>query len=173
MIAAALSVFVLSAILSTFLLIGRTGLNASAYAEMNASLRSAVERFNHDARLAADLRWTDQRRLTFVPPAGLGPEITYAYEADPARMENPGRLLRIVGDGATEVLVENIAPDFAFARYRLPAPGTDEAQPATNDLETKQVEMRLRAFRSGPGTPTASQMAGSARCVLRNKSTAP
>lgn len=169
MIATVLSSVILAAILSTFLALGRTGFRASAYAEMNSTLRNAVERFNHDVRLASDLRWTDSRRLTLVFPAGLGPAVTYAFEPA-ADALSPGRLVRLVENQPAEVLVRGVSPDFAFARYRLPDPGADLAPSANNDLETKLLEIRLRAVRSAASAPSASQLALSARCVMRNKS---
>ncbi|MBC8008786.1 MAG: hypothetical protein H7067_01655, partial [Burkholderiales bacterium] len=72
---------------------------------------------------------------------------------------------------AAEVLVARVAPDFTFARYRLPDPASDQAPAAANDLETKQLELSLRAVRPSATLPAASQLALSARCVLRNKST--
>lgn len=170
LVATTLSAFILAGVLSTFLFIGRTGLNAAAYAEMNGELRRAVERFNHDVRLAVDVRWTDARRLTLLLPADVGPAVTYAYEsaADPA---SPGRFVRLAGDTPAEVLVAKVAPDFAFARYRLPDPARAEPPVAANDLETKQLELSLRALRPAATLPAASQLALSARCVLRNKST--
>ena len=167
-VSATLSAFILVGILSTFLLLGRTGLNASAYAEMNSRLRAAVERFDHDVRLASDVRWQDERRLTLLLPAGAGPDITYAFEpaVDPAA---PGRFIRQAANAASpEVLVRDVAPDFAFRRYRLPsAAGTEVA--AANDRETKQLEVSLRALRPDARAPSASQLALSDRCVLRNK----
>lgn len=164
-IAASLSAFILAGVLSTFLLLGRTGLNASAYAEMNSRLRFALERFDSDVRLASDLRWQNERRVTLVFLSGA--EVTYAFEpaADPAA---PGRFVRRAAGAAAETLVRDIAPDFAFRRYRLPT-SSDEAPSATNDLETRQLEVRLRALRPGARAPSASQLALSARCVLRNK----
>lgn len=166
-IAASLSAFLLAGVLSTFLLIGRTGLNSSAYAEMNARLRSAVERFDHDVRLAEDIRWQDERRLTLLIPDALGPDVTYAFEpaTDPAA---PGRFVRQADGGRSETLVRDVSPDFAFYYYKRPqVPGKDE--PAENALSTKQIELRLRALRPGARVPAASQLAVSARCVLRNK----
>lgn len=167
LIAASLSAFLLAGVFSTFLLLGRTGLNASAYAEMNSRLRGAVERFNNDVRLATDVRWHDEHRLTLVLPPGLGPEVAYAYEpaADPAA---PGRFVRQVEGAPAEILVRDVAPDFAFRRYRLPSDAGVDA-PARNDLETRQLELRLRAVRPDARAPSASQLALSARCVLRNK----
>lgn len=169
LIATVLSSVILAAILSTFLALGRAGFNASAYAEMNTTLRNAVERFNHDVRLASDLRWTDSQRLTLVFPSGLGSPVTYAFEPA-ADALSPGRLVRIVPDRPAEVLVRGVSPDFSFARYRLPDPGSDLAPSADNDLETKQLEIRLRAVRSAASAPSSSQLAVSARCVMRNKS---
>ena len=169
LVASALSVFVLAGILSVFLLLGRTGLNASAYAGMNSELRTAVERFNQDVRLAADVRWHDAHRLTLIFPPGSGSAVTYAFEP-PATTAGTGRFVRQAGSGTTEVLVTSVAPDFTFLRYRLPEPGREEPPSAINDLETKQLEVRLRALRPGALAPSASQLAASARCVLRNKS---
>lgn len=170
LIAASLSAFILAGVLSTFLLLGRTGLNAAAYAEMNSRLRVAIERFDRDVRLAADVRWQDERRLTLVFPAGRGPEITYAFvAADSSPASASGRFVRQAAGAAAETLVDGVAPDFAFRRYRLPsAQGADA--PAANDLETRQLEIRLRALRPGAAAPSASQLALSARCALRNKS---
>ena len=170
-VAASLSAFILAGVLSTFLLLGRTGLNASAYAEMNSRLRIALERFNHDVRLASDVRWQDKRRLVLVLPsgsAGAGAEVTYAFEpaSDP---DAPGRFVRQSAGAASETLVGAVAPDFEFRRYRLPSPSGAEA-PASNDLETRQLEIRLRALRPGARAPSASPLARSARCSLRNKS---
>lgn len=170
LIAASLSAFILAGVLSTFLLLGRTGLNASAYAEMNARLRTAIERFDRDVRLASDVRWQDERRLTLVFSQSGGadlPEVTYAFEpaADPA---SPGRFVRQAEGASVEVLVRDVAPDFAFRRYRLPTESGEEAL-ATGDLDTKQLEVRLRALRPDARAPAASQLALSARCVLRNK----
>lgn len=168
LVASALSAFVLVGILSVFLLLGRTGLNASAYAAMNAELRTAVERFNRDVRIASDIRWSDARRLTLILPAGAGPAVTYAFEPA-AQLAGAGRFVRQTEGGLAETLVASVAPDFTFLRYRLPEPGLDDPPAATNDLETKQLEVRLRALRPGAIAPSASQLATSARCVLRNK----
>ncbi len=166
-ISATLSTFILAGILSTFLLIGRTGLNTSAYVEMNGSLRLAIERFDNDVRRASDVRWHDRRSLTLLFPSDVSPAVTYRFEpaADPAA---PGRFVRQRAGGPVEVLVRAVAPDFAFGRYRMPdAAGAD--RPATGDLDTKLLEVRLRAVRSSASAPSASQLAVSARCVLRNK----
>jgi hypothetical protein len=166
-VATSLSTFVLAGIFSTFLLIGRTGLNASAYVEMNTGLRLAIERFDRDVRLASGVRWRDERSLTLHFPAEVGPSVTYRFEpaADPAA---PGTFVRQNDDSAPEILVADIAPDFTFRRYSLPDASGAE-RPASSDLDTQQIEVRLRAVRRSASAPSASQLAVSARCVLRNK----
>jgi type II secretory pathway pseudopilin PulG len=168
LIAASLSAFILAGVLSTFLLLGRAGLNASAYSEMNSRLRVALERFNHDVRLASDVRWQNERQLTLVFPRNAGPSVTYSFEsaADPAA---PGRFVRQATGAAREVLVQDVAPDFKFRRYRHSSSAGRET-PALNDLETRQLEVRVRALRPDARAPSASQLSVSARCSLRNKS---
>ncbi len=168
MVASALSTFVLAGILSTFLLIGRTGLTAAAYADMNTTVRHALERFNHDVRHASDVRWAGSRRLTLLPAPGAGPAVTYAYEPA-ANSAAPGRFVRLIDGAAPEVLVASVAPDFAFSRYRLPDDALNEPPPAANDFETKQLQVSMRAVRVTGGLPAVSQLALSARNVMRNK----
>jgi hypothetical protein len=166
-VSAGLSAIILAGILSTFLLLTRIGHNASAYAEMNGRLRIAIDRFHHDARLASDLRWDSPRSLTLLLPASPEREVTYLYEP-PSRLAPTGRFLRQPADQPAEILVNHIADDFAFHRYGLHAADGSETV-ATNDLETRQLEVSLRAVRPGSTNPIASQLALSARCLLRNK----
>jgi hypothetical protein len=165
-IASVLSTFVLAGVLSTFLLLGRAGLDSSSYVEMNNRLRTAVERFDQDVRVARSVRWRDERSLVLVPVAG--PALTYAFEATADKRS--GRLVRQAENAPPEILVRDLAPDFAFARYRLPI-GNEAPAPAANDLETALLEMRLRAVLPRASSPSVSQLAVSARCVLRNKGT--
>lgn len=166
-VSSGLSAIILAGVLSTFLLLTRIGHNASAYAEMNSRLRVAIDRFNHDARLASDLRWTSPQSLTLLLPASADREVTYRYEP-PTRLAPSGRFVRQPADRPAEILLSDVADDFAFRRYALPAADGSETA-ATNDLETRLLEVSLRAVRPGSTHPTASQLALSARCLLRNK----
>lgn len=169
MIAATLSVFTLAGVLSAFLLIGRTALSASNYSTMESEIRNALDLFAADARNAADIRWQSAQSITLVMPAGRsGPgEITYRYI--PAEGSSLGTFRRETNDGAAaRDLVDNVASDFAFQRYKLqPSGGGDNI--AANDLETKQIQLSLRALALSSGAPAASQTAVSTSYVLRNK----
>jgi Tfp pilus assembly protein PilW len=169
-VAAAISVFVLAGVLSAFVMIGRSGFAASSYSELEAQTRSALDLFGQDVRKATDVKWNSERSVTlFVALATrASTPVTYAY--DPAS----GCFLRWLGDAESDlprrVLIRNVAPDFAFHRFKLETasePDTDAA--ATTDLETKQLEVTLRATRTGATTVATNQAARSARYILRNK----
>ena len=173
MISAALSSFVLAGVLSAFLMIGRTGFLASSYSELQDQTRRGLEIFGEDARKAVDIRWNSAQSVTLtVATAGSGTRLaTYAYDVDPGSATYRC-FYSAVGDasapGPRRVLVRNVAPDFAFQRFKL-EPSTGINLPATSDLETKQIQVSLRALRAGATTPAASQSALSARYILRNK----
>ncbi len=171
-VASTLSTFVLAGVLSAFLLIGRTAYSASNYSEMEAQVRRALEVFGSDARKAADLRWHSSRSVTLYVAAASGTDpVTYAYDGD-AASPGHGTFYRLVGEPASTlprlVLVRGVADDFAFERFKLKqalVPGNS----AANDLETKQLQITLRAGRKGATTVAQTQGAISARYILRNK----
>lgn len=173
MVAATLSLMVLAGVLSAFAMIGRSGYLASAYSELERETRRGLEIFGNDAREALDLRWHGPQSVTLrLPtPGGGSTLVTYAYDPDPAS-PTAGCFYRLVGGAQSShprlVLVHQVAPDFAFQRYKLEQ-SRGEASPASNDLETKQLQVTLRASRTGATTVAANQAALSARYVLRNK----
>jgi len=171
--ASALSTLVLAGVLSAFLLIVRTGTRAAGYSTMEAELRGGLEAFARDARAAVDVRWGGPQRLTLVLPDAAAPAVTYAYDADPASPTHRSLYREVAGAAggpARQVLVRGLAGDFAFRRYRLGGVGGAEPAPAANDLETKQLQLVLRAQDRTDGRgPAATQSALSARFVLRNK----
>jgi hypothetical protein len=173
MVAATLSTFVLAGVLSAFLMVGRSGFIASSYSEMESQTRRALEIFGEDVRKSTDLRWNSSQSLTLsvATSTSLTIAVTYAYDADPASATY-GSFYRVLGDAKStqprRVLIRNVAADFAFARFKLEqGAGTDNT--ARSDLETKQIQITLRALRTGATTAVASQSALSARYILRNK----
>lgn len=169
--ASALSALVLAGVLSTFVFIAKTGQRAADYSVTEAQLRRGLEQFGRDAREAVDIRWEGAQRLTFILPNGDVPQVIYAYDAT-AGSETAGCLYRQPvtgsGPGPRQVLVRNLAPDFTFVRYKIGVAAGVE--PAANDLETKQIQVVLRAQTARLGGGAAStQAATSPRYVLRNK----
>lgn len=160
---------VMAGVLSTFVLMGRNGYNASNYSMMEAESRRALELFAQEARMADDVTWHSATSVTLsvVNPTGYS-LVTYTYDATDAGAtartfyRRPGAL----GSGAeAQILVRSVS-DFAFRRYKV-VNGADFT--ARNDLETKQLQITLRTVRSGATTVDATNAVISARVVLRNK----
>lgn len=173
MIAATISTFVLAGILSAFLLIGRTGFVASSYSELESQTRRGLEIFGNDVRKATNVRWNSAQSVTLsvATATNATTSVTYAYDDQPASATY-GCFYRLLGDATSAlprlVLIRNVAADFMFQRFKLDRDGvTDNA--AATDLETKQLQLTLRAGRAGVTTAGANQTALSARYVLRNK----
>jgi type II secretory pathway pseudopilin PulG len=165
MISAGLSVFVLAGILATFLMLGRSGYNASSYSTMDAEARRALEKLSEDARMATNIEWTSNAVITLTI---AGNEITYGYDSsttgDTARSfyRKEGKPS---GTAKPLILVRDVS-EFAFCRYRV-VNGVDFT--AANDIETKQIQITLRAVRARSTVVAATNAVLSARIVLRNK----
>ena len=172
LVSAALSSLIMAGVLSAFLFIGRTGFSASSYSEMESQLRRALDTFAQDARMAGGITWNHGQSITLsVPTAGGMQSVTYAYD-NGATGPTAGWFYRLPGGpdstAPRRVLVRDVASDFNFTRYKLEQDGvTDNV--ALNDLETKLVQVNLRAARTAVTAATTSQTGRSARFVLRNK----
>ncbi|MEO7412338.1 MAG: prepilin-type N-terminal cleavage/methylation domain-containing protein [Opitutaceae bacterium] len=172
MIATALSAVVLAGIISSFLMIGRTSLSSSRYSQNEAETRRALEFFGQDARLASNILWTNDHNitLTIAPTAGSLSLVTYAYDNQPASDAFGCFYRQVTTNGITtpkQILAREVSELF-FQRYKLEQTGAP-ANEAANDLETKQLQLTLRATRRGATTTIASQAGLSARYILRNK----
>ncbi len=173
MIAATLSTFVLAGVLSAFLMIGRSGFLASSYSELEHQTRVALEIFGEDVRKSADIHWNSSQSVTLSVATSTSAvtAVTYAYDADRASATY-GAFYRVLGDADStqprRVLIRNVASDFAFQRFKLEQAAVVD-NTATSDLETKQIQVTLRATRTGATTVAANQSALSARYILRNK----
>ncbi|HEX2852095.1 MAG TPA: prepilin-type N-terminal cleavage/methylation domain-containing protein [Opitutaceae bacterium] len=173
MISVALSGMVLAAVLSAFLMIGRTSFNSTSYSQIEAETRRALETFGQDARVARDIRWHDNQTVTLTLPAaaaGTTTPVSYAYDGV-AGSPTYQCFYRVASDDPAAnprtVLVRDVT-ELAFNRFKLEQPGV-VANTAANDLETKQLQLTLRSVRRGATTVAASQAALSASYILRNK----
>lgn len=169
MISATLSLMVMAGVLGAFIFFGRTGLAVGHYQQMESELRLGMEQFSEDARLATGIQWASTWRITLSVPDSLGvaQSITYTYEpATPGAAT--GSLYRTSADGRRALLVQEVSSDFAFHRYKIEQPGVADNS-AANDLETKQIQVNLRTLHAAAGRPASTQIAISARYLLRNK----
>ncbi len=173
MVAASLSLMVLAGVLSAFLMIGRSGFLASSYSELERETRRGLEIFGDDARKAVDIHWNSSQSVTFtlVTASNATTLVTYAYDSEPGSA-TAGSFYRMVGDVDSTnprlVLVHHVAADFAFQRFKLEQSGVAD-NTASTDLETKQIQIAMRASRAGATTVAANQSALSACYILRNK----
>jgi hypothetical protein len=166
LIASALSAFVLAGVLSAFVFLSRSGFRISGYGELDAEVRRGLAAFARDTRNATDVRWNGAQSVTLTV---AGQAVTYAFDADPASATY--RSFCRTTDSSRQILIRNVAADFAFQRFKLTQPGVGD-NAAANDAETKLLQVTLRATRPSLATVGASQSAISARYMLRNKKVA-
>jgi Tfp pilus assembly protein PilW len=172
MIAAALSTLVLAGVLSAFLTISRTSLNSSSYSEMEAETRRSLEIFSQDVRSATDIHWNSNQSITLTLPGPTSSNVVMSYAFDNvAQSATAGCFYRVAGNDPTasprQVLARGVS-ELSFQRFKLERPGAASNQ-ATNDLETKQLQLTIRAGRQGHNTVAANQSALSACYIMRNK----
>jgi hypothetical protein len=169
MVATSLSGIVMAGVLSTFVLMGQNGYNASNYSMMEAESRRALEIFAQEARMADNIQWHNPSSVTLSVVQDTGTYlVTYTYDdttTAPTAHTFYRRLGSVSSSAEPQILVRKVT-DFAFRRYKV-VNGTDFS--ATNDLETKQIQITLRIVRTGATTVEASNAVLSARVVLRNK----
>jgi prepilin-type N-terminal cleavage/methylation domain-containing protein len=169
LIAATISVFVLAGVLSSFLMMGRSGYNASNYCVMETEARRALETFSQEARMASNIAWTSATSVTFtVVDSSTTYKVTYAYDSGTsgATAKTFYRKLGEAGSSSARTVLVRGVTEFAFQRYKIVG-GVGSS--ATNDLETKQIQLTLRSVRTGVTTVAATNAVLSARVVLRNK----
>jgi hypothetical protein len=164
-----LASMVMTGVLSSFVLMGKNSYNAANYSMMEAESRRALEVFTQEARMADNITWTSANSITLSVVDDTGSYlVTYTYDSATAGSTAKTFYRRLGAVGSTapvQVLVREVT-DFAFRRYKV-VNGSDFT--ATNDLETKQVQITLRTVRTGATTVNATNAVLSARVVLRNK----
>jgi hypothetical protein len=164
-----LSGVLMTGVLSSFILMGQNSYNAANYSVMEAESRRALASFTEEARMADNITWTSSNSVTLsVVNSTSHYDVTYAYDSSTSGTTARSfyRKLGTASSTSTpQILVRNVS-DFAFRRYKV-VNGTDFS--ASNDLETKQIQITLRTVRTGMTTVNATNAVLSARVVLRNK----
>src|SRR5689334_17859458 len=83
MIGATLGSIVLAGVLSTFLMLARSGANAVAYTTMDTQSRRALEEFSQDIRMASAVTWNSAYSITLTVPdnyAATSNQVTYTWD---------------------------------------------------------------------------------------------
>lgn len=162
MIGASLGAFLLAAVLSTFLFLGRSGANVQNYNDMEAQARKALELFAEDTRQASGVTWgADSNTVTLTVN---GASVVYSYDPSARRF--------IRRDSTrTQILVTGITT-FAFSAYNISGnslPLVTTANLTAANGSTKQLQISLEASRTSTTVVAATNTVLSARFVLRNK----
>lgn len=170
LVSATISSFVMAALLGSLLFMGKSGVNASNYVTMEKEARRGLEIFGADVRMAQDIAWTSATDVTLMVSHATG------SGSDPVRYHWDGnsnsatyqQLLRTgpnptTGVNGTQSLISHVA-SLEFSRWMLGSTGA-----ATNNLGTKQIQIRLTIRRKEVTAVATTNLIVSARYVMRNK----
>jgi prepilin-type N-terminal cleavage/methylation domain-containing protein len=170
MISAFIGAWILAAVLSTFLFMGRSGANIQNYNDMEQQSRRALEYFAEDTRQASGVVWTTDTTLKLTVATNT---ITYTYDS------TAGTLTRTVVVTATSattynrVLITGItAGKFSFTAYNIAGNSVaidTTANRLTANGTTKQIQLSLECARTNTTVVAATNSVLSARFILRNK----
>jgi prepilin-type N-terminal cleavage/methylation domain-containing protein len=166
MISATLGSFLLLAVVTSFLFMGRSGSNMQNYVEMEVQARRAIETFAEDVRMAKDATWNTSKSLTLTVVTSTGTTATRTYTYDSAA----GTFSRVAGT-TTQRLITGIST-FSFTAYKINTATidlSDSTTLASASSLTKQVQISLRTIRSTRTVTDATNSVISARFILRNK----
>jgi Tfp pilus assembly protein PilW len=168
MIAGGIGSFVMTGVLSVVLMMGRSGMSAANYADMEAQSRRAVDEFAQDVRMASDLEWNDSTSVTLTVPdnyASTANKVTYAYD-DSASGPTAGSFYRVPGTasatGRRYVLARNVT-SLSFMRY------TRTNSVASDNFSAKRLQLTMNLRTTAQTTVDQNTLVISASYVLRNK----
>lgn len=160
--------FVLAGVLSTFVFLGRSGLNIQNYNDMESQARKALEIFAEDVRQASSITWAS---ATSVQLTINTLTTTYSYNS------TAKTFVKDAGLTTQRILITGVT-SFEFKGYTIIGnPITDFSTAAaltTANRSTKQLQISLEAaryldFASQRRNIAASNTVLSARFILRNK----
>jgi Tfp pilus assembly protein PilW len=154
LISAGLAGFILTAVLSSFLFLGRSGANIQNYNDMEAQARRALEFFAQDVRQASSITWNSTTEVRLIVDSA---SITYGYHAASQQFRRNGVAL-VTGVTA-----------FEFKAFNITGNELSLADLATAGRSTKQLQVSLSAARTSRTVATATNTVLSARFILRNK----
>jgi hypothetical protein len=155
-------------VLSVVLMMGRSGLSASNYADMETQSRRAVDEFAQDVRMASNLTWNSATSVTLTVPdnyAADGNKVTYALDSaatgPTARSfyRQPG----VPASGSSRFVLARNVTSLNFVRY------TRTNAVAATELATKRLQLTMNLRTTRQTTVDQNTLVVSASYVLRNK----
>ncbi|MDB6113706.1 MAG: hypothetical protein JWQ62_651 [Lacunisphaera sp.] len=168
MFACGIGSFIMAGVLSVVLMMGRSGMAASNYADMEAQSRRAVDEFAQDVRMASDLTWNSSTSITLTVPdnyTASGNKVTYALDAS-STGPTAGSFYRQPGDTSSAdprlVMARNVT-SLSYTRFTR----TNAAAP--DNFSTKRLQLTLNLRTTAETTVDQNTLVISASYVLRNK----
>ena len=162
MIGSTLGAIVLAGVLSTFLMLGRSGTNIVSYMTMDAQVRKGLENFSQDARMASNITWNSSTSITLTVPdnyASTSNQVTYAWDSTNGFFRMPGNA---AANNTKTTFIRNIT-SFSYSRY-------DKLNStATTDAATKSVRLSITITTTAITAKSVTDQILSAAFVLRNK----
>jgi prepilin-type N-terminal cleavage/methylation domain-containing protein len=168
MIGSTLGAFILAAVLSTFLFMGRSGANVQNYNDMESQARNALELFAQDTRQASGIVWTDANTVALT----VGTlRVRYQYDSTTRQFSRQEVVISSGVVNSNRVLITGIT-SFTFSAYNITGanvPISTASERTAANGTTKQLQISLEAARNSRTVVAATNTVLSARFVLRNK----
>ena len=165
-----ISGFVLAGVLSSFLMLGRSGTMLVNYTTMDTQARRALEDFAQDVRMATAVTWNSATSITLTVADNYtttNNQVTYEWD-DTSGSTAYHSFYRWPGTTATTsrpaktTYIANVT-SFAFARYdRL-------NHDASTDVSTKRIQIGMTITTTAKTVVNATDSLVSASFILRNK----
>ena len=164
MIGASLGTMILAGVMSTFLMLGRSGANVANYSMMETESRRALEEFSQDLRMASAITWNSSESITLTVPNNYSPTlglVTYSYDSG-TKFFSRSPADSNSSSGTSRVLIRKVQV-FTYTRFdRL-------NNPTSADLTTKRIQLSMTARANTTTVAGASNVILSASYILRNK----
>ena len=168
MIGSTIGSFVLLGVLSTFLMLGRSGANIVSYTSMDAQTRRGLEEFAQDVRMASGIIWNSETSVTLTVPDNYtttSNQVTYAWDTTVGGA-NYHDFYRMAGTAAANNsktrLIAKVT-SFSYSRFnRLNVA-------AASDPETKRLQLSLTITSNNTTVAAATDTTISACFIMRNK----
>jgi prepilin-type N-terminal cleavage/methylation domain-containing protein len=142
-----LSSFVLAAVFSACLMMGRSGMSAIHYSVSESELRRGLEEFSQDVRMAKAIKWNSATSITLTVPDNYTADqnqVTYAWD-NSSSGPTAQSFYRNAGNAAATtprtVYVRGVS-SFAFSRFNR------QNSVATTDAGTKRIQITIGVARS-------------------------
>lgn len=186
MIATFLNAIVILGIMTTYLMLIRSGFEIQAYSDMETAVRRAFDQFGIDARMASGIS-TGTNSVTLTVPnnyTSTSNLVTYGYDTAnqifylvpgdgvsagqtyvaPGSGTMPSGEKILIGKVGSASLVTKVV-SIAFNRYDSSSPPAS----TNSDSSTKHIQITVHVQRSAATGHAANETAVSAAFTLRNK----